>query len=75
MSDDVTLKTGMFVKVSWPDGSAIQGLVDVSSAGVVSLRFGPEIDYRWMTLGFVDRLHPFVRRGALEVIPSQPGIW
>lgn len=64
----VELKTGDFVRIDWPDGSSISGTAHCANNGVVTLKFGPEGDKaRWIALGFIGELHPFVQAGSLQV--------
>lgn len=67
------LKSGEFIRITWPNGSELAGFVHVSERGVVTLSFGPERDdlTRWFLLGNVGRLYEFVELGSIHVVPNQ----
>jgi hypothetical protein len=64
------LSTGDFVRIDWPNGSSLSGYVHVATNGVVTLKFGSDSQdmSRWLSLGFVERLSPFVTAGTLQVV-------
>lgn len=79
MSDTPALEFehGDFIRVTWPNGSELSGFVHIAPNGIVNLNFGPERSdiTRWMTLGFVGKLHEFVRSGNVQVVPSQRSLF
>lgn len=64
------LSTGDFVRIDWPNGSSLSGYVHVATNGVVTLKFGSDAQdmTRWISLGFVEKLSPFVTTGTLQVV-------
>ena len=70
-ADGSVRKAGQFIRIDWPDGSAIQGYVQVSDTGISTmLRYGPEgVDRgRVMIIGANDELTTLVQRGIVQIL-------
>lgn len=67
------IKSGEFIRITWPNGSELGGFVHISDIGTVTLSFGPERDdlTRWISLGHIGNLYEFVELGSIHVVPNQ----
>ena len=71
LADGTVLTEGQFIRIDWPDGSAIQGYVVISNSRTSTmLRYGPEgADHgRVLTIGANGKPTILVQKGSVQVI-------
>ena len=71
LADGTVLTEGQFIRIDWPDGSAIQGYTVTSDSGtVMMLRYGPEgADHgRVLTIGANGKPTVLVQKGSVQVV-------
>jgi hypothetical protein len=58
------------VRIDWPDGSLIQGTLNISEDGCTMLKFGPEGASHWIVVATANTWLPFVARGSVSLVAS-----